>query len=147
MAESTMEEHGYRAPEVAKLVEVSYRQLDYWARTGLVKPSVRDAGGSGTQRLYGFQDLVLLRAIKDLLDTGVGLQKIRKAIDFLRERLQEAPQGMTLMSDGKNIYACRSDDEIIDVLRQGQGSMFTLPVTKVWADLERSLGRKAVAGS
>jgi DNA-binding transcriptional MerR regulator len=142
----TVEEQGYRAPEVAKLVGVSYRQLDYWARTGLVTPSVRDAGGSGTQRLYGFQDMVLLRSIKDLLETGVTLQKIRKAMEFLRDHLQEAPEGMTLMSDGNNIYACKSDDEIIDVLKQGQGSMFTLPVTKVWADLEKSLGRKALAG-
>ena len=139
------EDQGYRAPEVVSLVGVTYRQLDYWARTGLVKPSVRDASGSGTQRLYGFQDLVLLRSIKSLLDTGVALQKVRTAIDFVRGHLNEAPGGMTLMSDGENIYACRSDDEIIDALRQGQGAMFTLPVTKVWDDLERSLGGKASA--
>ena len=134
------EEQGFRAPEVVKLVGVTYRQLDYWARTDLVKPSVKDAQGSGTQRLYGFQDLVLLRSIKNLLDTGVALQKVRKAIDFVRGHLQEAPAGMTLVSDGETIYGCQSEDEIIDVLRQGQGAMFTLPVAKVWDELERSLG-------
>lgn len=140
------EEQGFRAPEVVGIVGVSYRQLDYWARTELVTPSVRDAGGSGTQRLYGFQDLVLLRSIKNLLDAGVTLQKIRKAMEYLRDHLQEAPAGMTLVSDGNNIYGCKSDDEVIDLLRQGQG-MFTLPVDRVWTDLEQSLGRKAAARS
>lgn len=136
------EDQGYRAPEAQKIVGVSYRQLDYWARTGLVTPSVRDASGSGTQRLYGFQDLVLLRSIKNLLDTGVTLQKIRKAVDFLRDHLQEAPEGMTLLSDGKHIYAATSPDEIIDLMRQGQGTMFTLQVDRVWDELEKSTGRK-----
>lgn len=139
---ATTTENGYRAPEVVKLVGVTYRQLDYWARTGLVKPSVRDASGSGTQRLYGFQDLVLLRSIKNLLETGVTLQKIRKAVDYLREHLGEAPQEMTLMSDGRNIYAAKSRDEIIDLMQQGQGTMFTLQVDRVWTDLEKTLGRK-----
>ncbi|HUG87643.1 MAG TPA: MerR family transcriptional regulator [Actinomycetota bacterium] len=139
---ATTTENGYRAPEVVKLVGVTYRQLDYWARTELVKPSVRDASGSGTQRLYGFQDLVLLRSIKNLLETGVTLQKIRKAVDYLREHLGEAPQEMTLMSDGRNIYAAKSRDEIIDLMQQGQGTMFTLQVDRVWTDLEKTLGRK-----
>lgn len=139
---TTTTENGYRAPEVVKLVGVTYRQLDYWARTGLVKPSVRDASGSGTQRLYGFQDLVLLRSIKNLLETGVTLQKIRRAVDYLREHLGEAPQEMTLMSDGRNIYAAKSRDEIIDLMQQGQGTMFTLQVDRVWTDLEKTLGRK-----
>jgi len=139
---ATTTENGYRAPEVVKLVGVTYRQLDYWARTGLVKPSVRDASGSGTQRLYGFQDLVLLRSIKNLLETGVTLQKIRRAVDYLREHLGEAPQEMTLMSDGRNIYAAKSRDEIIDLMQQGQGTMFTLQVDRVWTDLEKTLGRK-----
>jgi len=139
---ATTTENGYRAPEVVKLVGVTYRQLDYWARTGLVKPSVRDASGSGTQRLYGFQDLVLLRSIKNLLETGVTLQKIRKAVDYLRLHLGEAPQEMTLMSDGRNIYAAKSRDEIIDLMQQGQGTMFTLQVDRVWTDLEKTLGRK-----
>src|SRR5439155_15329070 len=96
-------DEGYRVPEVCKVVGISYRQLDYWARTGLVRPSIRDAGGSGTQRLYSFEDLLQLRVVKTLLDTGISLQQIRKAIDYLKD--SERPlQSVTLMSDGARIY-------------------------------------------
>src|SRR5687768_4513086 len=105
---------GYRVPEVCKVVGISYRQLDYWARTGLVTPSVRDAGGSGTQRVYSFRDLVELRVIKKLLDTGVSLQNIRKAVAYLRQHMKAQPTSVTLMSDGQRVYACQSEDEIID---------------------------------
>ena len=140
------EDRGYRAPDVVRIVGVTYRQLDYWARTDLVTPSVQDAQGSGSQRLYGFRDLVLLRSIRDLLDTGVSLQKVRVALEFLRENLKESPEGMTLVSDGSTILACSSDSEIIDALKQGQGSMFTLPVAKVWTEVERSLAGKSSTG-
>src|SRR5438874_10923831 len=116
-----LEIEGYRVPEVCRVVGISYRQLDYWARTGLVTPSVRDAGGSRTQRLYSFQDLVQLRVIKKLLDAGVSLQRIRNAIDYLSENMKRQPQGITLMSDGVSIYACESEDEIIDLLKRSQG--------------------------
>ncbi|HEY1331719.1 MAG TPA: MerR family transcriptional regulator [Actinomycetota bacterium] len=132
------ERDGFRVPEVCKLVGISYRQLDYWARTKLVTPSVRDAGGSGTQRLYSFQDLVQLKVIKKLLDAGVSLQRIRKAIDYLRKNLKTQPVGMTLMSDGARIYALESPDEIVDLLQRGQG-VFAIALDKVWEDLERSV--------
>jgi DNA-binding transcriptional MerR regulator len=135
------EAEGYRVPEVCRLVGISYRQLDYWARTGLVTPSVRDAGGSGTQRLYSFQDLVQLRTIKSLLDTGVALQQIRKAVVFLRKHLGTEPTSVTLMSDGTRIYACESEDEIIDLVKRGQG-VFAIALDKVWDDLSTSVGRK-----
>src|SRR5881409_3658186 len=101
-----VEPEGYRVPDVCKIVGITYRQLDYWARTELVIPSVRDAGGSGTQRLYSFHDLVQLRVIKKLLDTGVSLQKIRRAVKFLREHMRAEPAGITLLSDGSSVYAC-----------------------------------------
>ena len=135
------EDEGFRAPDVAKLVGISYRQLDYWARTGLVTPSVHDAGGSGTQREYSFQDIVLLKAIKNLLDTGLNLQKVRKAIDFLRSHLKEAPQGLTLMSDGNKVYAASSPDEVIDLLQKGQG-VFAIAMDKVWSDVEGSVRKQ-----
>src|SRR5437870_5747837 len=91
---------GYRVPDVCKLVGISYRQLDYWARTGLVTPSIREAGGSGTQRLYSFRDLVQLRVIKKLIDAGISLQRVRKAVSFLKENMKTAPSGITLRSDG-----------------------------------------------
>jgi DNA-binding transcriptional MerR regulator len=140
------EEQGYRAPEVAKIVGISYRQLDYWARTGLVTPSIRDAGGSGTQREYSFTDVVLLKAIKNLLDTGVNLQRIRKAIHFLRDNLRKPPHGLTLMSDGKKIYACESPSEVMDLLQRGQG-VFGIAVDKVWSDVEGSVRKTSRAAA
>jgi DNA-binding transcriptional MerR regulator len=134
------ESEGYRVPEVCRVIGISYRQLDYWARTGLVNPSVREAGGSGTQRLYSFQDLVQLKVIKKLLDTGVSLQRIRKAVIYLRQNMRSTPGGITLMSDGIRIYACESEEEIIDLLRKGQG-VFAIALDKVWEDLSGSLGR------
>jgi DNA-binding transcriptional MerR regulator len=132
-------QQGYGVPEVLKVVKISYRQLDYWARTGLVTPSIRDAEGSGTQRLYSFQDIVQLRVIKSLIDTGVSLQKIRKASDFLRD-LGEPASGTTLVSDGERVYAEESPDVLLDLLAKGQG-VFAIAVDKVWIDLEKSLAR------
>jgi DNA-binding transcriptional MerR regulator len=140
------EEQGFRAPEVAKIVGISYRQLDYWARTGLVHPSVRDAGGSGTQREYSFQDIILLKTIKNLLDTGVNLQRIRKAIGYLRDYLKRSPSGLTLLSDGNKIYACESPDEVMDVLQRGQG-VFGIAVDKVVRDVEGSVRKTARAAA
>ena len=139
------EPEGYRVPDVCKIIGISYRQLDYWARTGMLTPSVQEAGGSGTHRLYSFQDLVQLKVIKHLLDTGVSLQKIRQAIEFLRDRLNRQPHGTTLMSDGKRIYAADSPEEIVDLLQRGQG-VFAIALDKVWEDLAGSLARTKQPG-
>jgi DNA-binding transcriptional MerR regulator len=135
------ETQGYRVPEVCKVIGISYRQLDYWARTGLVTPSIREAGGSGTQRLYSFQDLVQLKVIKKLIDAGISLQRIRKAVQYLRQNKSSALSGITLMSDGVGIYACESEDEIIDLVKRGQG-VFAIALDKVWEDLSSSLRTK-----
>ncbi len=137
---------GFRVPEVCRVVGISYRQLDYWARTDLVTPSVRDAGGSGTQRLYSFGDLVLLRVIKKLLDTGVSLQRIRRAIAYLRQHVGSHPTGMTLLSDGSRIYAADSPEEIIDLLQKGQG-VFAIALDRVWDDLSEALPQEAPAAA
>ena len=134
-----MAEHGYRVPEVTKIVGISYRQLDYWARTGLVRPSVKDAQGSGTQRLYSFQDLAVLKLIKRMLDSGVNLQQIRKAMSTLKE-LKEPALGTTLVSDGNRIYQVESPEAVVDLLASGQG-VFAIAVDKVWTDLEGTLAR------
>jgi DNA-binding transcriptional MerR regulator len=132
-------EPGFRGPTVHKLVGISYRQLDYWARTGLVTPSVRAADGSGTQRLYSFTDVVELRIIKRLLDAGVSLGKIRKAIGYLRKESGGKPlSDITLMSDGDRIYACHSNEEVVDALSHGQ-AVFGIAVGRVWADTEGDL--------
>jgi DNA-binding transcriptional MerR regulator len=117
------EELGYRAPQVCKLVGITYRQLDYWARTGLLEPSLRQASGSGSQRLYSFTDVVQLKVIKQLLDAGMSLKKIRSAVEILKEQLasDQPLTDVTLLSDGRTIYAATSADEVMDVLRRGQG--------------------------
>jgi len=130
---------GYRGPIVYKLVGITYRQLDYWARTGLVTPSMRVADGSGTQLLYSVTDVVEARSVKRLMDTGVSLRQIRTAFDYLREEYGgKLPSDITLMSDGNRIYACRSNEEIIDVLSHGQ-AVFGLSLSRVWADTEGDL--------
>ena len=143
-----MAEQGYRVPEVTKIVGISYRQLDYWARTGLVRPSVKDAQGSGTQRLYSFQDLAVLKLIKRMLDSGVNLQQIRKAMATLKE-LKAPALGTTLVSDGNRIYQVDSPEAVVDLLASGQG-VFAIAVDKVWTDLEGTLakgGRKKGRGA
>jgi len=134
-----MTEQGYRVPEVTKIVGISYRQLDYWARTGLVRPSVQDARGSGSQRLYSFQDLAMLKLIKRMLDSGVGLQQIRKAMGTLKE-LKEPALGTTLVSDGTRIYSVESPEAVVDLLAKGQG-VFAIAVDKVWTELEGALNK------
>ena len=137
-----MVEQGFAAPEVCKIVQITYRQLDYWARTGLVTPSIRDAQGSGTQRLYSFQDLVSLKVIKNLLDTGISLQRVRKAVEYLQE-MDRPTHGVTLMSDGRGVYEAHSPEAVIDLLNKGQG-VFAIALDKVWDDLEGNLAtRKA----
>jgi DNA-binding transcriptional MerR regulator len=133
-------DEGYRGPQACKIVGISYRQLDYWARTGLVTPELRDAKGSGTQRLYSFRDLVHLRVIRNLLDAGVSLPKIRKAIRYIADHLRQPLENVTLLSDGSSIYATTSEREIVDVLAKGQG-VFGIALGKVYEDLEGVLGK------
>ena len=128
---------GYRGPAVCKIVGISYRQLDYWTTTELVTPTVRDAEGSGTQRLYAFEDIVQLKVIKKLLDAGVSLQRIRAALEFVRERGLSL-RDITLMSDGKTVYALDDQQEIIDLLASGQG-VFGIAVKPVYADVEAQI--------
>ena len=108
------EDLGFRGPVACKAAGITYRQLDYWARTDLVTPEIRGAEGSGTQRLYSFRDILLLKVIKRLIDAGISLQQIRVAIDHLRERGVQDLTQVTLMSDGVSVYECTSDLEVVD---------------------------------
>ncbi len=112
---------GYRGTTACQAAGITYRQLDYWARTSLVVPTVRDATGSGTQRLYSFKDILVLKVVKRLLDTGVSLQNIRVAVEHLRRRGMDDLAGVTLFSDGATVYECTSPEEIVDLLQGGQG--------------------------
>lgn len=129
---------GYRGVTACAAVGISYRQLDYWARTALVVPSVRDASGSGTSRLYSFRDLVVLKVVKRLLDAGVSLQNIRKAIDALRSRGVADLAGITLISDGTTVYECRSPEEVVDLLQGGQG-VFGIAIGGAFKEIQGSL--------
>ena len=132
------EDAGFRGPDACSVTGISYRQLDYWARTGLVTPGIRPAGGSGTQRLYSFHDILLLKVVKSLLDAGISLQQIRQAVEHLRARGEGDLSGITLMSDGASVYECTSEDEVYDLLRGGQG-MFAIALDGVVRDIEGTL--------
>ncbi|MEU6663887.1 MerR family transcriptional regulator [Streptomyces sp. NPDC046821] len=138
--DATPEQVGYRGPTACAAAGITYRQLDYWARTGLVEPSVRPAHGSGTQRLYSFRDVVVLKIVKRFLDTGVSLQNIRTAVQHLRERGFRDLERMTLMSDGATVYECSSPTEVHDLLQGGQG-IFGIAVGVVWRDVESALSQ------
>ncbi|MCW4459383.1 MerR family transcriptional regulator [Microbacterium sp. MPKO10] len=129
---------GYRGAVAARAAGISYRQLDYWARTGLVEPTVRNASGSGTQRLYGFRDILVLKLVKRLLDTGISLQQIRSAVNQLHEAGVYDLAQTTLMSDGASVYLCTSNDEVIDLVSRGQG-VFGIAVGKVLREVETTL--------
>ncbi|MFI7582621.1 MerR family transcriptional regulator [Kocuria sp. M1N1S27] len=129
---------GYRGPTACKAAGITYRQLDYWARTGLVEPTVRGASGSGTQRLYSFRDILVLKIVKRLLDTGVSLQQIRTAVRALRAQGVEDLAQLTMMSDGASVYACTSPHEVIDLVQGGQG-VFGIAVGRVWREVEGTL--------
>ena len=129
---------GYRGPTACSAAGITYRQLDYWARTGLVEPSVRAAHGSGSQRLYGFRDILVLKVVKRLLDTGISLQQIRAAVQHLRDRGTDDLAQVTLMSDGVSVYECTSADEVVDLLQGGQG-VFGIALGRVWREVEGDL--------
>jgi DNA-binding transcriptional MerR regulator len=129
---------GFRGPVACSAAGITYRQLDYWARTGLVVPEVRGASGSGTQRLYSFRDILMLKVIKSLINAGISLQQIRVAINHLRARGVEDLTQVTLMSDGVSVYEFTSDDEVIDLVRGGQG-VFCIALGGVWRSIEGTL--------
>jgi DNA-binding transcriptional MerR regulator len=141
------EQDGYRAPQVCSLVGITYRQLDYWARTGLIKPSLQAAQGSGTQRRYSFTDIVQLKVVKRLLDAGMSLKKIRSAMEILADQLasNNPLEDVTLLSDGSTIFAAHSADEVVDVFQKGQG-VFGIAVGPVQEELEGELHSLVPAG-
>jgi DNA-binding transcriptional MerR regulator len=129
---------GYRGTTACSAAGITYRQLDYWARTDLVVPSIRSAAGSGTQRLYSFKDILVLKVVKRLLDTGVSLQNIRVAVEHLRARGVDDLANVTLLSDGTTVYECTSAEEVVDLLAGGQG-VFGIAVSGALKELHGSL--------
>lgn len=131
---------GYRGPSACQIAGITYRQLDYWARTSLVVPSIRSAAGSGSQRLYSFKDILVLKIVKRLLDTGISLHNIRVAVDHLRQRGVRDLANITLFSDGTTVYECTSAEEVVDLLRGGQG-VFGIAVSGALRELVGSLAQ------
>ncbi len=129
---------GFGGPQVCAIVGISYRQLDYWARTDLVRPSLADARGSGSQRRYSYQDLVRLKVIKSLLDAGVKLQTARRAIEYLRE--DDANwETASLVLDGANSVLARDGNALVDLVRRGQGVLNIVPLGHVREELDATI--------
>jgi DNA-binding transcriptional MerR regulator len=131
---------GYRGPAACQIAGITYRQLDYWARTGLVVPAIRTASGSGSQRLYSFKDVLVLKVVKRLLDTGVSLQNIRVAVEHLRRRGVHDLARITLFSDGTTVYECTSPEEVVDLLQGGQG-VFGIAVSGAMKEIAGSISK------
>ena len=141
-----MPEEGFRGPQVCSIVGISYRQLDYWARTDLLRPSISEARGSGTQRVYSYRDLLELKVIKRLLDAGVSLQSARRAIDVLRNSGGDVATANLVMSGSQSVLA-RSGEEIIDLLKGGQGVLNVVDLAGVVEELDAAFHDLANSGS
>jgi DNA-binding transcriptional MerR regulator len=126
----------FRGPQVCSIVGITYRQLDYWARSDIIRPSVHDAAGSGTQRLYSYRDLVELKVVKNLLDAGISLQTARKAITYLRDNLGEDLASAHLVLEGERSLLAFTNDQIIDLVREGQGVLNIVPLEPLKADID-----------
>ncbi|MEY2569335.1 MAG: hypothetical protein QOE35_3864 [Actinomycetota bacterium] len=135
-----MAEEGYRGPQVCKIVGITYRQLDYWARTDLLNPSISEARGSGTQRRYSYGDLLELKVIKRLLDGGVSLQSARRAIQTLHDNLGADLKTANLVLAGADSVLARSDGEVVDLLKGGQGVLnMVLPLGGVKDEIDAAI--------
>lgn len=127
---------GFSGRKTAEIVGISYRQLDYWARTDLVRPSLAEARGSGSRRLYSYRDLLELKVIKSLLDAGLKLESVRKVFDYMREQLGEDISSANLVINGSSSVLVRSGEELIDVVRQGQGVLNVLALSGVKDEID-----------
>lgn len=135
---SSANDAGFRGPQVCKIVGITYRQLDYWARTGLLRPSVADAKGSGSQRVYSYRDVLELKVIKQLLDSGVNLQKARRAIEYLREAGEDLSSTNLVLAEENTVLA-KSGEEIVDLLRGGQGVFNIVPMQGVLDEVDAAI--------
>lgn len=129
---------GYKGPIAAKVAGITYRQLDYWARKQIVEPSITPSHGSGSRRLYSFKDVVILAVSKRLLDAGVNLQNVNKAISFLMSHESKDLEQMTILCDGQRVVDCQSDRQMMELMSSGQ-AIFGVSVSVIWHKVEASL--------
>ena len=132
-------DEGFTGQRAAEIVGITYRQLDYWARTDLVRPSLRDASGSGSRRQYSYRDLLELKVIKTLLDAGIKLEKVRTVFEYLRENLGEDVASANLVIQGGSVVLVQSDGELIDLLRRGQGVLNVLALASVKDEVDSAI--------
>jgi DNA-binding transcriptional MerR regulator len=131
-------------------VGISYRQLDYWARTNLIRPSLADATGSGSRRRYSYRDLLELKVVKKLIDAGIRLESVREVFTYLREHMNTDVASAHLVISGNDVLLCDGDD-LITVLQRGQGVLNVLPLAGVKEELDEGIvalhPRKAAANA
>ena len=132
-------EDGFSGKRTAEIVGISYRQLDYWARTDLVRPTIADARGSGTRRLYSYRDLLELKVIKNLLDAGIQLASVRRAFGYLRDQLGTDVTTANLVISGNTPVLVRSDGDLIDLVHSGQGVLNVLPLAGVKSEIDAAI--------
>ena len=137
----------FTGKRTAEIVGITYRQLDYWARTDLVRPSIADANGSGTRRRYSYQDLLELKVIKTLLDAGIRLEMVREAFSFLRDQLGENISSANLVINGSKSVVVHSGQELIDILQNGQGVLNVLPLAGVKEEIDAAIIELRPAGT
>jgi DNA-binding transcriptional MerR regulator len=140
-----MNQIGYSGTQAAKVVGITYRQLDYWARTDLIRPSLSDACGSGSRRRYSYTDLLELRVIKTLLDAGIKLESVRDVFSYLREHVTDDIASAHLVISGNSVVLC-DGSELIDVLNKGQGVLNVLSLASVKDDIDFQLDEPSSAG-
>jgi DNA-binding transcriptional MerR regulator len=131
-------EQGYSGTQAAQIVGITYRQLDYWARTDLVRPSLADASGSGSRRRYSYRDLLELRMIKSLLDAGIRLETVRDVFSYVRASVEDDIVSANLVISGSSVVLC-DGEELVDVVRRGQGVLNVLPLASVKSEVDQAM--------
>jgi len=131
-------QQSFSGTKAAQIVGISYRQLDYWARTDLMRPSVCDASGSGSRRIYQYRDLLELRVIKNLLDAGIRLESVRAVFNYLRAHVDTDIAAAHIVISGQSVVLCQGD-QLIDVMRNGQGVLNVLPLAGVKQEIDSSI--------
>lgn len=129
---------GYRGTVASKVAGITYRQLDYWARKQIVEPSIKPSHGSGSRRLYSFKDVVILAISKKLLDAGVNLQNVTRAIEFLIQRSVADLEHVTVMCDGDTVHECSTAEDMSRFI-SGGSAVFGLSVAHVWHQIQDTL--------
>ena len=133
-----MKNQTYSGHQATVIVGISYRQLDYWARTNLIRPSAADAAGSGTRRQYSYKDLLELKVVKKMLDSGIKLASVRDVFAYMRQHVDTEISSAHIVIDGASVILCDGDN-LVDVLRHGQGVLNVLPLSGVKDEVDRQI--------